>query len=169
MKVLSTYKILKKKAFNENIDETWIDWALEMIEAGYQSENLYMLAGKTKPFNQFEFQELTENVLKDLGFNYTNTDVVLKNYVYYLISSSIDRPDDYSKTLRELKNICQDLDMDATYIDFYHLYYAKCDLNVDEVQWYWDGANRENIDQIIEDIFRKWMIEYERQYPTMTA
>jgi hypothetical protein len=34
MRVLSTYKILKSKAFNENINEGWIDWAMEMIEAG---------------------------------------------------------------------------------------------------------------------------------------
>jgi len=78
MKVLSTYKILKAKAFNENIDETWVDWALEMMEAGYQSDNLYMLAGETKPFNQFELHELTKKVLEDLGFDYSDKDAVLK-------------------------------------------------------------------------------------------
>ena len=66
MKVLSTYKILKGKAFNEDIDETWIDWAIEMMEAGYESDNLYMLAGETKPFRQFELQELTRKILEDL-------------------------------------------------------------------------------------------------------
>jgi len=34
-KVISTYRVLMKKAFNEDIDEAWIDWALEMIKAGY--------------------------------------------------------------------------------------------------------------------------------------
>jgi len=32
--VLSTYRILMKKAFNEDIDESWVEWALEMMEAG---------------------------------------------------------------------------------------------------------------------------------------
>ena len=169
MKVLSTYKILKAKAFNENIDETWVDWALEMMEAGYQSDNLYMLAGVTKPFNQFELHELTKKVLEDLGFDYSDKDAVLKNYVYYLIANSVDHPETYYKTLRELKNICQDLDLDTAYMDFYLLYYAKDDLTVDEVQWYWDGANRENIDQIIQERFRKWMTEFEQQNSTTTA
>ncbi len=169
MKVLSTYKILKAKAFNENIDETWVDWALEMMEAGYQSDNLYMLAGETKPFNQFELHELTKKVLEDLGFDYSDKDAVLKNYVYYLIANSVDHPETYYKTLRELKNICQDLDLDTAYMDFYLLYYAKDDLTVDEVQWYWDGANRENIDQIIQERFRKWMTEFEQQNSTTTA
>lgn len=169
MKVLSTYKLLKAKAFNENIDEAWVDWAVEMIEAGYRSDNLYMLAGETKPFNQFELHELTKKVLEDLGFDYSDKDTVLKNYVYYLIANSIDHPETYYKTLRELKNICQDLDLDAAYMDFYLLYYAKDELTVGEVQWYWDGANRENIDQIIQERFRMWIAEFEQQNSTTTA
>lgn len=169
MKVLSTYKFLKKKAFNENIDESWIDWAIEMIEAGYQSVNLYMLAGETKPYNQFELHELTKKVLEDLGFSYGDKYAVLKNYVYYLISNSVDYPETYNKTLRELKNICQDLDYASEYMNFYLLNFAKEDLTIDEVQWYWDGANRQNIDQIIKDYFTKWMNEFVRQNPSITT
>ena len=40
---------------------------------------------------------------------------------------------------------------------------------VDEVQWYWDGANRENIDQIIQERFKKWLTEFEQQNQTTTA
>lgn len=169
MKVLSTYKILKAEAFNEDIDESWVDWALEMMEAGYQSDNLYMLAGVTKPYNQFELHELTKRVLQDLGLSYADKEAVLKNYVHYLIVNSVDCPETYYKTLRELKNICLDLDMDAAYMDFYLLYFAKDDLMVDEVQWYWDGANKENIDDIIRERFQKWMNEFEQQKPTTTA
>lgn len=169
LKVLSTYKILKAKAFNENIDETWIDWALEMIEAGYESENLYMLAGETKPYNQFSLQDLTTKVLKDLKLDYSDKDVVIKEYVYYLISNSVDRPETYYKTLRELKNICIGLDMDSQYMDFYILYFAKQDLLVDEVQWYWEGANRENIEQVISEQFKSWLIEVEQKQQGTTA
>lgn len=90
MKVLSIYKILKAKALNENIDESWIDWALEMMEAGYESPNLYMLAGETKPYNQFEMQKLTKKVLADLGLSYANRNEVLQNYTYYLITNSVN-------------------------------------------------------------------------------
>ena len=61
--VLSTYKILKEKAFNANVDESWIDWAIEMMEAGYEADSLYQLAGTMKPYNQFELQVLTTQVL----------------------------------------------------------------------------------------------------------
>lgn len=169
MKVLSTYKILKAKAFNEDIDEAWTDWAIKMIEAGYESENLYMLAGETKPYNQFELQQLTNKVLQDLKLDYSDKDAVIRNYVYYLISTSVDRPETYYRTLRELRDICIQLDMDSQYMDFYLLYYAKDDLMEDEVQWYWDGANRENIDQIIRDKFRQWLSEFEQKQQKTTA
>lgn len=169
MKVLSTYRILKAKAFNENVDESWIDWAIEMIEAGYESENLYMLAGETKPYNQFELQELTNKVFQDLRLDYSDKDDVIRNYVYYLISNSVEHPETYYKTLRELREICLQLDYDSRYMDFYLLYFAKDDLMVDEVQWYWEGANRANIDQIIRDKFKQWLGEFEQKQQKTTA
>ena len=79
--VLSTYKILKEKAFNSDIDESWVDWAIEMMEAGYEADSLYQLAGTLKPYNQFELQALTTLVLKDLQLDYSDKKKVLKNYV----------------------------------------------------------------------------------------
>lgn len=168
MEVLSTYRILKAKAFNEDIDESWIDWAIEMMEAGYESDHLYMLAGIIKPYNQFELQELTNKVLRDLHLDYSDKDAVLNNYIYFLLSASIDYPETYMKTLRELRDIYYELGMDSRLTDFYLLYYAKEDLTVDEVQWYWDGANRENIDQIIKEHFQNWILHLHEQSRTTT-
>ena len=36
--VPSTYKILKEKTINAGIDNTWIDWAIEMIAAGFENK-----------------------------------------------------------------------------------------------------------------------------------
>lgn len=163
MKVLSTYMILKAKAFNADINDDWIAWAIEMIEAGYESESLFILAGKMRPYNQFELHDLTDKVLHELKLDYRDKDVVLRNYVYYLISISIDKPAVYYETLRELRDICIDLDMDDRYVDFYLLYYAKDDLALDEVQWYWSDANRDNIDHIIKDRFQMWLDEFNQQ------
>ena len=45
---------------------------MEMMQAGYEAISLYELAGISKPYNQFELQELTERVLKDLKLDYSN-------------------------------------------------------------------------------------------------
>jgi hypothetical protein len=54
-------------------------------------------------------------------------------------------------------------------MDFYLLYFAKDDLLIDEVQWYWEGANRENIDKIIRDKFRQWLNEFDQKEQKTTA
>lgn len=44
--VKSTAEILAFKAFNKDIDKRWIDWAYNMLLAGYSTEYLVMLAGE---------------------------------------------------------------------------------------------------------------------------
>ncbi|WP_256006278.1 hypothetical protein [Pedobacter deserti] len=146
-----------KKASNKDIDEAWIDWALEMIHAGYESDNLYILAGISGPYNQFELQKLTDKVLVDFDLCYEDKLQVMRNYIYYLISSTKSEPSKYLSTLKEIKDICIDLDMEKEYMDFYLLYYAKDELNESEVQWYWDGADRTNIDIIIRNAFQDYL------------
>lgn len=155
--VLSTYRVLMKKAFNKDIDESWVEWALEMMEAGYESDNLYILAGITKPYNQFELQELTDKVLADLNLETSDKSLTIRIYVYYILSKTINEPSKYLETLKEVKDICIGLDMDKEYMDFYLLYFAKDDLNELENQWYWDGADRNNIDKIIKEKFQEYI------------
>ncbi len=157
--VISTYRILMKKAFNEDIDESWVEWALEMMEAGYESDNLYILAGITKPYNQFELQELTDKVIADLNLETSDKSLTIRNYVYYILSTTINEPSKYLSSLREVKDICIELDMEKEYMDFYLLYFAKDDLNESENQWYWDGADRNNIDEIIKGKFKEYIDE----------
>ena len=120
-----------------------------------------MLAGTTSPHNQFELQDLTSKVLKEFGLDYSDRNLTIKNYVYYLIMTSINDPTAYLNTLRILADICRDLDYDKNYMDFYFLYYAKDELKDFDDQFYWNGANRNNIDLIIIEKFNEWIKKYE--------
>jgi hypothetical protein len=156
---LSTYKVLMDKSLNHDLGQSLIDWGIEMIEAGFESENLFMLAGKTKPYNQFELQELLDKVLKDFNLDHGNKDIVVRNYIRSIIVNSVNKPDTYFETLQKIKDICIDLGLGTygqEYNDFYLLYFAKENLIESPVQWYWDGANRENIDEIIEKKFKEF-------------
>ena len=159
--VLSTYRILMKKALDDFIDESWVDWAIEMMRAGFESDNLYMLAGILRPYDQIELQQLTDNVLKDLELNFTDKETTISNYACFIIKNSIASPDTYLQTLQELSDIYLNLDMASRYQDFYLLHWAKDDLIVSEHQWYWDGANRTNINDIIRKCFQEFLDEFE--------
>jgi uncharacterized membrane protein YqjE len=75
---------------NRDIDEEWIDWAIEMIENGYDTEHLIILAGITKPYNQFQLQELTDRVLWELDLNWRDQEKAVKGYVLYLIEGVLN-------------------------------------------------------------------------------
>ena len=155
--VESTFEIIVWKFLNQSVDEKWSAWAVEMMMAGFDTEHLVELAGIEKPYNQFELNELTDKVFEELDLDYQDQDKVVNNYVTYLARKVLDKERDLLNTLREIKDLCIALDYDSKIYDFYSLYFAKEDLMYDSVQWYWDGANRNNIDQICFDYFKNWI------------
>jgi hypothetical protein len=161
--VLSTYKILKEKACNADIDESWSDWAIEMMQAGYEADTLYQLAGISKPFNQFVLQDLTNKVLKDLELDYSDKRKTIENYVYFLIKSNLDNIERYYEVLKEFRDIYYELDMDSKFQNLALLYWAKDDLIYDEYQHYWDGADRTNIDKIMKEQFEIYIRQFENE------
>jgi hypothetical protein len=161
--ILSTYRILKEKACNADINESWVEWAIEMMENGYEVESLYQLAGISKPYNQFELHELTSKVLADLKLDYSDKRKTLKNYVYYLVSANFDKPQNYFDILKEFRDIYYELDMDSEFQNLVLLYWAKDDLMYEDNQHYWDGANRANIDTIIKQEFDSLKQKFETQ------
>jgi len=159
--VLSTYKILKEKACNADIDESWADWAIEMMQLGYEAESLYQLAGISKPFNQFELQDLTNKVLNDLQLDYSDKQKTIKKYIYFLLKSNLENTDKYYEVLKEFRDIYYELDLESEFQDLALLYWAKDDLIYDENQHYWDGANRTNIDKIIREQFEIYIKKFD--------
>lgn len=161
--VLSTYKILKEKACNADIDESWSDWAIEMMQTGYEAVTLYQLAGISKPYNQFVLQDLTNKVLKDLELDYSDKRNTIENYVYFLIKSNLDNSERYYEILKEFIDIYYELDMDNKFQNLALLFWAKDDLIYDEYQHYWDGADRTNIDKIIKEQFEIYIKQIENE------
>ena len=155
--IKSTYEILAWKYLNKDVDEKWSEWAIEMMMVGYDTEHLVELAGIEKPFNQFELKDLTDKVFEELNLDYSNQEIVIKNFVLYLGEQVLSEKKDLLNTLEVLKDICIELDYEETIYDFYSLYFAKDDLETSEVQWYWNGADKSNIDQICFDYFKDWI------------
>lgn len=159
----STIEILIWKHFGESVNENWIQWAVDMMMAGFDTEHLVELAGIDKPYNQFELAELTDKVFDELGLDFKDEDKVVIGYATFVVKQVVLGKRDLLKSLKQLSKLCIDTDYNQIIYDFYLLYYAKEDLRYSEMQWYWDGADRENIDQICLDRFRKWIEDYDSQ------
>jgi len=157
--IKSTYEILAWKHLNRSVDEKWSDWAVEMMMQGFETEHLVELAGISKPFNQFELKELTDNLFAELGLDFSDKEKVLKSYATFLIEKVLNREKDTFSTLCVPKDLCIELDYEKNLYDFYSLYFAKYDLKYDEIQHYWHGADRTNIDSICLNYFTNWVNE----------
>jgi hypothetical protein len=155
--VEKTYEILAWKHLNRSVNANWSTWAAEMMSAGFETEHLIELAGISKPYNQFELSDLTDKVFEELELDTTDRVTIISNYATYLVKQVIHNERELFPTLVLLKNLCIELDYDEKLYDFYSLFFAKDDLNYAEVQWYWDGANKVNIDQICIDYFNDWL------------
>lgn len=166
--VKSTYEILALKVLNRDIDKTWTDWATEMLRQGYDTENLIILAGESSPYNQFELQRLTNKVLDELDLKYSDKDRALKNYALHLIDEVFQNNLDAYSVLKILKDICIETNYDY-FNEFYELFWAKDDLLESEHQFYLENVNRNNIDSVIMDYFKKWTTEYQAEIKTTTA
>ena len=154
--IASTAEILACKMLGRNINKTWINWAYDMLSAGFETENLIMLAGELEPYNQFELQSLTDKVFSDLRLTWDNREQILKNYVCYLVDMAINSKIKFINVLDLIKDIYIELDHESSLSGFYMLYYAYDDLKHSDQQWYWDGATRENIDEMAKDYFIEW-------------
>jgi hypothetical protein len=81
----STKEIILLTLLDKAIDKKWINWAIDMLCNGIETDNLYILAGETEPMNQFEAKKLVLNIFDELKIDYSNKDKIIKDYVLYLI------------------------------------------------------------------------------------
>ena len=154
--IKSTAEILALRMLNKSVDHVWIDWAVEMLVEGFTSESLLLLAGQNKDADPFELQKLGYNALDELGLDYSDEEKVIDDYVCYLIEKAISGKQSYTSVLGILKKLYVESHYSYSSLhEFYALYLAQEDLKSEQHQYYWDHANRENIDQIIKDYFYK--------------
>lgn len=154
-----TYKILLLKLLNRSVDEEWSSWAVEMMLVGFETEHLIELAGISRPFNQFELRDLTDKVFDELNLDCANKSKIIIEYVSYLVSRVLKGNEEYYEVISHLKDLCIELDYDMKLYDFYSLYFAIEDLEYFEIQCYWEGADRSNIDKVCQKYFEKWIQE----------
>ena len=152
----STYEILAYKALNWGFGELWIDWAIEMVENGHESEHLLILAGIGKVDDQFYLRDLTTRVLRELSLDYSSIQVVLYDYVVYLACEMMAGKRDCYGILETLKEIYL-YHYHEPFKDFYLLSLAQNELAYSTDQHYWPGATVDNIDAVVAAHFEEWI------------
>jgi hypothetical protein len=154
--VLTNKMIAYPVITNFNSDEC-IDWAIEMINLGYENENILILAGLSKPANYFETIKYLNSALSELNLQPKSGEEGIVSYGHYLISL-ISSGRSVRQSLGEITDISIGTENSNILFDFRLLYWAWGDLDYNkDYQHYWEGANINNIEQIAIEVARQWL------------
>ncbi|MEM8612867.1 MAG: hypothetical protein AAGF93_12685 [Cyanobacteria bacterium P01_H01_bin.105] len=143
--------------------EDCVQWAVDTLCVGKDSPSLRILAGLTPPFYSFEVQEYATKALKELGIQIPTPKNAISVYAWYLINDILTDPACMQDRLLALGDLCTVEDYPKDIYDFYLLRWAFADLQNSEVQFYWDGADRNNIQEIVLTRCREWLVEHENR------
>lgn len=136
-----------------------IDWAIELIKSGKESENILIVASFSKPVDREEIKPYITGALKELNLIEKYGDYALiANAHYHLEQILIDYK--IRLNLRRLYRICVNADMDHRLMPFYLLYSGWSELEEIGVNYYFEGADLDNIEEVTKDQARIWIDKY---------
>lgn len=167
-KVPSTAEILLYKKQNLNINAQWIDWSINMLKAGYETENLIILAGEDLHCNPFEFAALTDKVFEELQLNEIDSNSIFIVYSIFIVKQALQSPDKnkIATALANLEQQCVDNEYNTFLYDFYLLSNALGELEELGEQWYWNDPSltKENWYEYTLNYFKQWIENPSPQY-----
>ncbi|MDZ4402873.1 hypothetical protein [Prosthecobacter sp.] len=137
-----------------------IEWAVHALCHGEDTPHLRILAGLTEPVSSFEVRDYAIKTLKELNISIPTGDQAVIAYARDLIQEIANDPTLIRNNLRLLCQLCMENDYLRSIYDFYLLRWAFDDLQQAEVQWYWDGADRCNIETIVLKRCSKWLDDH---------
>jgi len=159
-----TYKVVAYSDLITVNGDDCVDWAVEMIQLGHDTYSLLILAGLTKPTNQFEVKDYLKRALSELGLDEKTGDDASLSYSSYYITKIV-KGENVKRNLGIVYEFCQLRDYEKIIYDFYLLYWAWGDLDYgNDYQYYWPGADKNNMEQIVIETAKKWISENEKFY-----
>lgn len=126
-----------------------VKWAQTALCEDFDTPSLRVLAGLSDPLNFFEVKEYTEAALKELGIEIPSGDKAVSAYAKDLARDIFNHPERIRLHLKKLYELCIAHDYQDDLYDFYLLQCAWDDFDYGEVQYYWEGATKDNIKNIV--------------------
>ena len=139
--------------------ELAIQWAKDLKEKGVGTRNIISLASMEKPINGHATRFLVSSALKELGLHEKNGNDAIITRAYFHIQK-INSDISLRKNLKYMMTLAVETDLNYSLITFFQLHYAWEELEELGFNYYYDGANLDNIDQIAKTQAHKWIDKY---------
>lgn len=156
----STAEIVALHGLGRSIDARFVKWAGQMLVEGHDTPSLRVLALESAPFNYFEMAGLVDRVFEELELQpHPTQEEAARALAVVRVQQALAGERTRNEVLEELDELYLELGHPWDLKDFSHLHCARVDLETEEMQRYWPGADRGNIDAIIDAQFRTWLEE----------
>jgi len=135
-----------------------VDWAIELIREGKETENVLMLASFSKPYDKYEISPYITAVLAEFGLEELEVDSVIARAHFLLLK--ILKDEDVRENLKKLSQVCIDHNYDHRIMRFYLLYFAWWDLDDIGVNFYYEEVDLRNIESVLKLEAKIWIDKY---------
>jgi hypothetical protein len=151
--------LLAENLISNTDSRKYVDWAIEIIGKGYDSESLFILAGLDNDDNETR-EKYFNKTAKELGFktDFEKTyllNVLAKNVAGKVVEKQITP----SKGLRIFEEIIRESNFDEKYLAFFDLDEDLDMLNYKNSDRINPGMKREDKDKFISEEFNKFLNE----------
>lgn len=144
------------------VSPLWIDWANQLLQAGYSNEQIIELSSTTTLEEQVKLIGLTNVILDKLHIDLNDASTILKYYGIYIVQQCLADDTDTFDTLERLEGLFMHTKFYRFY-DFHILYLAYKELQEEGEQYYWKEMTLQNKDAYIKDYFHRWLKQPESQ------
>lgn len=149
-----TTNIFAEKILTQFDSKKYIDWAINVMELGYESENLFILAGLDNELTQIR-EEYFWKTIKDLNISVNKTDAeLIQNYAKFIAQKVIDNEIDIDDAFRIMLRICSTTGYEQRYIPFYEIDEDLDYLFYDNSILFNSGLTKENKTEFIREEFK---------------
>lgn len=145
--ILTDY-ILSISASNIFNTELIEEWTMGLINLGYESDSIYMLASFSKPIEYYEIESFLKKVFLELELEEKNKFEAEYSFLKYYINQ-IANSKSVRANLRLVADFFYSYDSDYIIRDFYLLNYAWDDLKDLGESYYYDNVNLDTIEKVV--------------------
>ena len=136
-----------------------IDWAIELIRNGQETENVLILASFSKPIDSDEIRPYVTGALKELGLKEKYEAYSSVAQVHYALEQILADVN-VRKHLTDLYQLSLESNFEPGLNPFYLLYHAWSSLELDGINYYYEDVTLENIKEALNQEAEWWVDKY---------
>lgn len=139
--------------FNTNLIE---EWTMGLINSGYESDSIYMLASFSKPIVYYEIESYLKKVFLELELEVKNKFEAEYSFLKYYINQ-IANSKSVRANLRLVSDFFYSFESDIIIRDFYLLNYAWEDLEEFGISNYYNNVELNTIEKVVIEKAMLWI------------